>query len=134
MAFRPQTRRRSSASTANLLGLALGSDYHGRGYPRRACVGLNILAAAASRVRHFEEKRVRTEMVFPSLLSAFAEMHFQDREGGTLIGKCANCGEPFTTDRGRTSYCSPKCATKARQRRFIEKNPDYYRRGAKLKT
>ena len=94
---------------------------------------LNVLARAATRVRHFEEKRVRTQMVFPSLLSAFAEMFFQDREGGTLIGKCASCGEPFTTDRVWTSYCSPKCATKARQRRFLEKNPDYYKRGAKLK-
>ena len=94
---------------------------------------LNVLARAATRVRHFEENQVHTQMVFPSLLSAFAEMFFQDREGGTLIGKCANCGEPFTTDRVWTSYCSPKCATKARQRRFLEKNPDYYKRGAKMK-
>lgn len=95
---------------------------------------LNVLARAATRVRHFDEKNVRTQMVFPSLLSAFAEMYFHDREGGTILGKCANCGEPFTTDRVWTSYCGPKCATKARQKRFIENNPDYYRRGAKSKT
>jgi hypothetical protein len=91
--------------------------------------GLNLLAGAATRVRRFDGKNVRTQIVFPSILSAFAEMFFQDREGGTFIGRCANCGEPFTTDRRWTNYCGQKCATKARQRRFLEQNPDYYKRG-----
>lgn len=44
-----------------------------------------FLNRAAARVRHFDEKNVRTEMVFPSLLSAFVEMYFHDREGGTIL-------------------------------------------------
>jgi hypothetical protein len=90
--------------------------------------GLNAMTGAAVRLRRFEGARVRTTMVFPSLLSAFAEMYFQDREGGTLVGDCAMCGEPFTTDRRWTTYCSPQCATKARQKRFLERNPDYYQK------
>lgn len=73
-------------------------------------------------------------MVFPSLLSALAETYFQDREDGSFIGQCAECGGRFTTDRLWTSYCGPKCATKARQRRFLKKNSDYYKQAAKPKT
>jgi hypothetical protein len=90
--------------------------------------GLNALTGGAVRLRRFDGARVRTTMVFPSLLSAFAEMYFQDREGGTLVGDCALCGEPFTTDRRWTTYCSSQCATKARQKRFLERNPDYYQK------
>ena len=96
--------------------------------------GLNLLAGSAIRLRRFEAKNVRTEMVFRSLLCAFAEMYFQDREGGTSIGQCAECGDRFTTDRTWTKHCGTKCATKARQRRFLEKNPDYYKRGAQSKS
>jgi hypothetical protein len=102
---------------------------------------LNILAGAAARTRWFEDGRVRSQIVFPSLLSAFAEMAFQDFEGEHArdgqsaarpkrIGQCARCGEWFTTDRDWATYCSPGCATKERQRRFLEKNPEYHRRRA----
>jgi hypothetical protein len=91
---------------------------------------LNVLAGAAARVRRFEGERVQSRIVFPSLLSAFAEMSFQDVEGGNRLGKCAFCGDLFITDRKWTAFCSPRCATKERQRRFLEKNPAYYRRAA----
>jgi hypothetical protein len=89
---------------------------------------LNILAGSAARVRSFEGERVRSEIVFPSLLSAFAEMAFQDFEEGNRLGRCAHCDELFISDRTWTTYCSQRCATKERQRRFLERNPTYYRR------
>jgi len=92
---------------------------------------LNTLAGAAGRMRHFESDHVRSQIVFPSLLSAFAEMAWQDLEGGNLIGKCGYCDGLFITDRKWTAYCGPQCATKERQRRFLEKNPTYYRRPTK---
>lgn len=89
---------------------------------------LNTLGATAARVRRLDGDHVRSQIVFPSLLSAFAEMAWQDLEGGNLIGKCAYCDGLFITDRKWTTYCSPQCATKERQRRFLERNPKYYQR------
>jgi len=89
--------------------------------------GLNLLTGSAARIRHFKETPVRTEMVFRSLLSAFAEMYGRDSEEGIFIRHCAECGVSFTTDRRWTKHCGTRCATKARQRRFLEKNPDYYK-------
>lgn len=88
---------------------------------------LNVLAGAATRARRFERAHVQSHIVFPSLLSAWAEMAWQDFEGGNRIGTCGYCGGRFTTDREWTKFCSRDCATKERQRRFLEKNPDYYR-------
>jgi hypothetical protein len=104
---------------------------------------LNTLAGVAARTRWFEDGRARSQIVFPSLLSAFAEMAFQDFEGEHAqdgqsatrpkrIGKCARCGGWFTTDRDWTTYCSRGCATKERQSRFLERNPEYHRRHARL--
>jgi len=88
---------------------------------------LNILAGAATRTRRFESDQVQSQIVFPSLLSVFAEMAWQDFEGGNRIDKCEHCGDAFMTDRKWTKFCSLDCATKERQRRFLERNPDYYR-------
>jgi hypothetical protein len=89
---------------------------------------LNALAGAAARVRRFERDRVESQIIFPSLVSAYAEMVFQDFEAGNLLRTCRHCSDLFITDRKWTSYCSPRCATKERQRRFLEQNPEYYRR------
>jgi len=48
---------------------------------------LNTLAATAARVRRLDGDHIRSQIVFPSLLSAFAEMAWQDLEGGNLVGK-----------------------------------------------
>ena len=89
---------------------------------------LNSLASAAARVRYFEPKQVHSELVFPSLLSAYAEMAWQDLEGGSRLGTCAHCGGLCMTDREWTMYCGKECGAKERQRRFLDKNPGYYHR------
>lgn len=89
---------------------------------------LNVFASAAARVRRLDRERVESQIIFPSLVSAYAEMVYQDFEGGNLLGRCGYCGDLFITDRKWTAYCSPRCATKERQRRFLERNPEYYRR------
>jgi len=93
---------------------------------RRDLETLNMFAGRAARVRWFEGGRVSSKIMFPSLLSAFAEMCSQDFEEGALLRNCAHCGEPFVTRR-RATYCSPRCATNARQHRFLQRNPDYHR-------
>lgn len=95
---------------------------------RRDDETLNVIASAAARVRWFEAAGVKSRIIFPSLLSAFAEMTFQDYEEGNLLGRCAFCGDLFITDRKWTTFCGPRCATRERQRRFRERNPEYYRK------
>jgi hypothetical protein len=95
---------------------------------------LNVLASRAAHVRWFEGDCAHGKIVFPSLLSCFAEMFLQDLEEGALLKTCAHCGEDFVTDRKWTTYCSPQCAAKARQQRFLQRNPEYYRREGGRRT
>ena len=89
---------------------------------------LNKLISSVARVRWFSEDRIGRQIAFPSLLCAFAEMYFQDVEDGSRLGHCASCGELFVGDRRWAEYCSRACASKRRQQRFRQANPDYYKR------
>jgi hypothetical protein len=93
--------------------------------------GLNALAGPAGRERRFVKDGVESRIVFPSLIAAYGEMAWQDLEAGNRTDTCAYCGGTFITDRKWTKFCSRDCATKERQRRFLEKNPDYYRAQSK---
>jgi hypothetical protein len=88
---------------------------------------LNIVAGRAARVRSFVGDRIRSKTAFPSLLSVFAELYFQDIEEGGLLRVCANCRELYMTGRKWSKYCTPQCAAKKRQQRFLQRNPDYYK-------
>lgn len=83
---------------------------------------LNDVAGRASHFRSMRGDSVYSEIAFPSLLSALAEMCLQDLENGRVPRDCANCGELFVASRQWGSYCSRKCASVKRQQRFRQKH------------
>jgi hypothetical protein len=90
---------------------------------------LNIVAGRAARVRVVGRNRLDSKVVFPSLLSAFAERYLQDLQEGRHLRFCTSCAHDFVTSRKWSKYCSRRCAARMRQQRFVRNNPAYYKKG-----
>ena len=59
---------------------------------------------------------VDDEVIYPSLIHAFAEMVVRDAKGGFRILTCPGCGEMMRTNYPRTLYCSEPCRWKMLRR------------------
>jgi hypothetical protein len=56
------------------------------------------------------------EVVYRSLLDAFAEQVARDLKGGFRLMTCPGCGQTMRTNDGRTIYCSEQCRWKVIRR------------------
>ena len=60
--------------------------------------------------------QVEDEVVFPSLIHAFAEQVARDLKGGFRLMTCSGCGGLLRTNYHRTLYCSEQCRWKVVRR------------------
>jgi hypothetical protein len=82
------------------------------------CPDLNLLLASTGYHLEFNGQGVRRELCYPSLLAAFTAMFAQD-----LVGQekrfvtCPGCGATAVSASYRRTYCSKRCAWRARKQR-----------------
>lgn len=83
---------------------------------------LNLMFASAGHHLTLGPGGVRLDMHYPSLIAAFAVMYAQDLvDRKKRIVTCRECGTLAASSAYRRTYCSQRCAWRARKRRQRER-------------
>ena len=75
-----------------------------------------LLAPATQGARRGTDGSVEQSWRFPSLISAFAQMVFQDALAGRYRRQCGACHGPFVSDAYQARYCSEQCRHRQQKR------------------
>jgi len=75
-----------------------------------------LLAPAAQIASRGADGSLEQRWRFPSLISAFMEMAFQDALAGKYRLQCGACHAPFVSDAYQARYCSEQCRYRQQKR------------------